>query len=314
MTTTPLPLRHLSAALAAAVLACACGPRAPENAQAPPAPVANTEATDLPPTVEPTSEDLDWTVDGQDAVAATSAEAARDAREAALDYMHDGEVAGADAAVDAETRIDARAMSTEGPAPRADTRSALAATQRDGASRTAPQAAPATTTRAAEPAPPPRPPQIATASRPTAAPAPSTRGTTDARGLNQQAIGLINAGRPEQAIPVLERAVALQPRDAEMLGNLGYAYMLAGEHRRARDRLRSALDIAPARSATWLNLGQTYAELGQSDTAVDAVVTGYRYSTRKASVRSALQRAATGDRHSAQWREAAALALQRISG
>lgn len=99
-----------------------------------------------------------------------------------------------------------------------------------------------------------------------------------------------------------------------MLGNLGYAHMLAGEHEQARARLRTALDLSPTRSATWLNLGQTYAELGQRETAVEAVVKGYRCSTRKPSVRSALQRAATGDRHSAAWREAAGLALERISG
>jgi tetratricopeptide (TPR) repeat protein len=135
-----------------------------------------------------------------------------------------------------------------------------------------------------------------------------------ARSLNARAIALINAGRPEQAIAPLERAVAMQPNDAEMLGNLGYAYMLVGDNGRASSRLRRALDISPTRSATWLNLGQTYAELGQRETAVDAVLTGYRHSSRKGSVRAALQAASTGRRYSASWREAASLALARIDG
>ncbi|GHA83104.1 tetratricopeptide repeat protein [Cognatilysobacter bugurensis] len=172
-------------------------------------------------------------------------------------------------------------------------------------------------------APPAQPERRETERRPPAAPPPAPRqdiartadATPDAglaRRLNREGIELINAGRPEQAIAPLERAASLQPRDAEILGNLGYAYMLTGEHDTASRHFTRALDYAPTRSATWLNLGQTYAELGQRDRAVDAVVTGYRHSTRKASVRTALLAAATGTRHTPQWREAAGLALARI--
>jgi tetratricopeptide (TPR) repeat protein len=133
-----------------------------------------------------------------------------------------------------------------------------------------------------------------------------------ARRLNRDGIELINAGRPGQAIAPLERAASLQPRDAEILGNLGYAYMLLGEHLVASRHFMRALDYAPTRSATWLNLGQTYAELGHRDRAVNAVVTGYRHSTHKAAVRAALLAAATGAQHSPQWREAAGLALAQI--
>lgn len=133
-----------------------------------------------------------------------------------------------------------------------------------------------------------------------------------ARRLNRQGIALIDAGRPDEAIAPLERAASLQPRDAEILGNLGYAYLLVGEYDAARRHLARALDVAPARSVTWLNLGQTYAELGQRERAVDAVLTGYRHSARKASVHAALLAAATGTRHSPRWREAAGLALARI--
>lgn len=172
------------------------------------------------------------------------------------------------------------------------------------------------------PPPPPAEPERRERREP-AAPPPAPRediaravpGTPDAglaRRLNREGIALINAGRPEQALAPLERAASLQPRDAEILGNLGYAYMLTGEHDTASRHFTRALDFAPTRSATWLNLGQTYAELGQRERAVDAVVTGYRHSTRKATVRSALMAAATGSRYSPQWREAAGLALARI--
>ena len=193
------------------------------------------------------------------------------------------------------------------PEPRPDTAVATAPTNPPPAPRNEPRPRERVT-----PAPPPRE---------DAAPAPrqdaprTAEASTDAgqaRRLNREGIGLINAGRAGQAIPPLERAASLQPRDAEILGNLGYAYMLVGEHDAARRHLTRALDYAPTRSATWLNLGQTYAELGERERAIDAVVTGYRHSTRKASVRSALLAAATGTQHSPRWREAAGLALARI--
>lgn len=154
---------------------------------------------------------------------------------------------------------------------------------------------------------------------PVAAPSKAIARTVDAapdagqaRRLNREGIELINAGRPAQAIAPLERAARLQPRDAEILDNLGYAYMLVGERLVASRHFMRALDFAPTRSATWINLGRTYAELGQRERAVDAVVTGYRHSTRKATLRSALLASATGSHHSPQWREAAGLALARI--
>ena len=308
MDTSTRGLALLPAALAAAVSLSACNrSTADASAQTTGIPEARVEATPLPPTVEPvvvqgSDADLDWTVEGADTVAAGSDDA--EGRAAALKYM------GAERAGSQPAPETAAAKPPREAAPRAvadaspDAPAASAPAQRPAPRTEAPIAARTRETPAPERADDPPARRVAEA--------PAVPITGDARSLNTRAIALINAGRPEQAIPLLERAVAQQPRDAEMLGNLGYAHMLAGEHRRARDRLRTALDLAPTRSATWLNLGQTYAELGQRDVAVDAVVTGYRYSSRKASVRSALARAASGNRHSAAWREAAALALSRI--
>jgi tetratricopeptide (TPR) repeat protein len=313
MQTIPVITRHLAAALAVAAVLSACrpSPDAPA-ATGEAAPVADVEGTALPPTVEPvvvdgTSDDLDWTVAGQDEIASAAADEARDA---ARRYIGRDSVAaptveaedGEAAAVPGGSTDNVATTASGGaePQPRVEGQSRRPAV---AAARTPPPAPAARTEAPDTPPVAPDPAPVAAAADP-----------AQARSLNQRAIGLINGGRPADAIPLLERAVALQPRDAEMLGNLGYAYMLSGRHERARARLQSALDLSPTRSATWLNLGQTYAELGQRDTAVDAVVRGYRYSTRKPSVRSALQRAATGNRHSAAWREAAGLALARISG
>lgn len=169
------------------------------------------------------------------------------------------------------------------------------------------------------PAAPPAEPERRESSEPAASPSEDIARTIEAapdaelaRRLNREGIALINAGRPAQAIAPLERAASLQPRDAEILDNLGYAYLLVGERLVASRHFMRALDFAPTRSATWINLGHAYAELGQRERAVHAVVTGYRHSTSKATLRAALLAAATGSQHSPQWREAAGLALARI--
>ena len=49
------------------------------------------------------------------------------------------------------------------------------------------------------------------------------------------------AGRAEQAVTVLEKASAADPRDAAVLINLGIAYAQTGDEARARDAFRQAL-------------------------------------------------------------------------
>ncbi|CAA9352129.1 MAG: hypothetical protein AVDCRST_MAG71-3001 [uncultured Lysobacter sp.] len=140
-----------------------------------------------------------------------------------------------------------------------------------------------------------------------------SRSPLQPRDLNSRAIVLINADAAAEAIPLLEQAVQMQPRDPEFLGNLGYAYMRAGRYSQARDHLLAARDASPRRSATWLNLGQTYAELGDPQLAVRTVLTGYELSSRRESVRSALATAATSGRQSPAWRDVARAALEEIN-
>lgn len=296
----PIDLRTGATMIAAALalVLCGCSQTEPEAPPVAEAPIEADAEARLPHLVRPVIVEApaDEAPDPRiDEAGMPAPDADRESRQAALRYMarRDG--------VDAPpsgTRQPPRPVAAV-PAPASPPRPAAAVARTPESRSTEPTGTVASARRAAPvealPAPP-RPEPIA----------------GDARSLNQQAIALIGAGRPEQAIPALERAVALQPRDAEMLGNLGYAYLLAGDPARARSQFVRSLDLAPTRSATWLNLGQAYAELGERDVAVDAVVKGYRYSTRKPSVRSALQRAASGSRFSPAWREAAGRALDRI--
>lgn len=133
------------------------------------------------------------------------------------------------------------------------------------------------------------------------------------RELNARAITLINQDRPTDAIVLLEQAVRLKPHDPELLGNLGYAYMRSGQYGPAREHLLASRDASPRRSATWLNLGQTYAELGDPELAVRMVLTGYELSSRRESVRLALATAATSGRQSRAWSEVARISLEQIN-
>lgn len=296
--------RALVVALATAMAVGACDGSAPSPEAERQVPVADTEATALPPTTRPVVVEAPSGVDAApmepDVFESGTGAPAGPGHDAAVRYMARGAAPAADA-VPAMPAPDVdpaeRQRSEPRPGAEAGTRVAMASPDEPATSPRA-EAAPAESI----PAP----------AAPIATVATAERDPAQARDLNRRGIALINAGQPRQAIPVLERAVARAPRDPELLGNLGYAYMLAGRHEQARAHLLTALDIAPTRSATWLNLGQTYAELGQREKALDAVLRGYRYSSRKPSVRSALQRAAAGDRHSDAWRTVAGTALTRI--
>lgn len=136
--------------------------------------------------------------------------------------------------------------------------------------------------------------------------------TDDPRELNQQGIALIREGRSTDAVAVLGRAANLAPADAEILGNLGYALLLDEEFEKSKDVLKVALQVAPRRAATWLNLGQAYSELGDEDLALRSVLNGYELATRKEAIRQGLATASQNPDASQRWRTTAATALSQI--
>jgi tetratricopeptide (TPR) repeat protein len=105
--------------------------------------------------------------------------------------------------------------------------------------------------------------------------------TNEARRLNEESISLIRANRAGEAIPLLRRAYEISPLDAEIAGNYGYALYLTGALTQARDILALALKLRPERGATWNNLGQTLAALGEINWATECFVNYYKYSSKK---------------------------------
>lgn len=63
----------------------------------------------------------------------------------------------------------------------------------------------------------------------------------DTRALWEQAVGLVQAGEPERAIPILERLVTAMPDAAPVRLELGLAYFLTGTDDKARFHISRAL-------------------------------------------------------------------------
>lgn len=78
------------------------------------------------------------------------------------------------------------------------------------------------------------------------------------RRLLNRGARLLEEGRPEEAIPHLERANELGAQNAAVLINLGGAYVMAGRHRDAIPVLEQACDAEPNNAMIWINLGAAY--------------------------------------------------------
>ena len=102
-----------------------------------------------------------------------------------------------------------------------------------------------------------------------------------ARELNDNSVGLINAGHYQLAIQQLERAKNLYPADAEVLGNLGYAYFNIGDYENAKNNLTAALKLRPKRSVSWNNLGQVLGAQNQIEWAADCFQKYWEYTGNK---------------------------------
>jgi len=85
---------------------------------------------------------------------------------------------------------------------------------------------------------------------------------------------LILAEMASPLIATLEKMLDT-PRDGALLRySLGCEYLKAGEHARAADHLRAALERDPGYSAAWRALGKALAQAGRADEAAAAYRSG----------------------------------------
>jgi predicted O-linked N-acetylglucosamine transferase (SPINDLY family) len=78
----------------------------------------------------------------------------------------------------------------------------------------------------------------------------------------------LERGRPADAVPLLERAVALSPESVARLVNLGLAYGQSGALAEAADTLERALRMQPDLPEASLNLGLVRLDLGEHAAAI----------------------------------------------
>lgn len=86
----------------------------------------------------------------------------------------------------------------------------------------------------------------------------------------QIAFQLQQSNRPQEARAVYEQIVAQHPRHFPSLHMLGVLCYQAGEHERALDLLRRAIDLDPASPTVQANYGLVLAARGQLDQAIDS--------------------------------------------
>ncbi len=102
---------------------------------------------------------------------------------------------------------------------------------------------------------------------------------------------LILLGRPPEALPHLERAVALKPDWAELQGNLGNALRALGRVPESIAHYQRAVELAPKYALAQSNLGSALAETGRLEEALPHLMQALRANPDDAPTRQSLARA-----------------------
>lgn len=88
--------------------------------------------------------------------------------------------------------------------------------------------------------------------------------------LNSMAMALVGAGRAEEAIPVANRVLTMEPENVAAFETLALASQALGQWEKARDYGLRATGIDGERADTWSNIGVAYTNLGDSEAALSA--------------------------------------------
>lgn len=78
---------------------------------------------------------------------------------------------------------------------------------------------------------------------------------------------LIDRNQLDEALPLLEQATQIAPRDWEILAQLGRLYTAKGNLNAALDVLQRAVEIKPEKASLHFQLGQVYKKLGSTEKA-----------------------------------------------
>lgn len=98
-----------------------------------------------------------------------------------------------------------------------------------------------------------------------------------ARQLNERGLALWQRQRYAEAAAVFRDAHLADGGDVEIVENLGYALLRAGDVAAAEPAILSALEMGPERATAWGSLGLIYAKQGKHREGVACVLTAYRF-------------------------------------
>jgi tetratricopeptide (TPR) repeat protein len=87
--------------------------------------------------------------------------------------------------------------------------------------------------------------------------------------LNDSGIALTEANRPNDAIPLFQRALSIEPENPLLWLNLGIALQHTGEYEEAIGSFHRALSIDGTLDDAWLSLGLMYYEMEEFDLCED---------------------------------------------
>ena len=102
-----------------------------------------------------------------------------------------------------------------------------------------------------------------------------------ARQLNQMGIEALKRDDLPVALAKLRQALAENPRDVEVAGNLGYAMVKSGKAAEAVEVLQAAVLIDPRRTSTWIPLAEAYALAGRREDARAALWVSFQWSANR---------------------------------
>lgn len=107
-----------------------------------------------------------------------------------------------------------------------------------------------------------------------------------ARDLNTKGLAEFKKGNFTEAVTLLQQATSEDPGDVEVLSNLGLALLKANRAPEARQVLRSSLAINPRRTSAWVPMADVLFEIGDSDSAMAALLLAYEFSENKEKTRT----------------------------
>ncbi|HRD66911.1 MAG TPA: trypsin-like peptidase domain-containing protein [Candidatus Competibacter sp.] len=106
---------------------------------------------------------------------------------------------------------------------------------------------------------------------------PEAGDSAKAQPFRQQGLEQLARNNLKEALTAFRQAFITDPADPEIAGQLGQTYLRLHRFKEAERLSVYALSLAPARSATWLVLGEVYGQTGDAHRAAGAFTNAYRF-------------------------------------